>query len=232
MPYLFAAEHVGYRDEPGQPWEGTRGDWSDLEPELSRSLLPFPVSPLDYKHEGATDEATEAAPRRHRADSDSPPPLSEGYIPFLGVTQALQETQFLVNGSVYQLMSRFWVRPRDQRQPADPAVHATPFFVHKQWDNTSNVPVPPWASDASQIGETGWTVKTLQQAVRCVLHYARKRENALIAPDLRTWAQTMTPNSSGDSKHGWALSTPPRTSQRVAASTRNHVERFHWEAIY
>ncbi|KAJ6566499.1 hypothetical protein B0H19DRAFT_711305 [Mycena capillaripes] len=211
----------------GRGRAGTGPIWS---PSCRVVCSHFPLAPSTISMKGPPTRPPKL--RRHRADSDSPPPLSEGYIPFLGVTQALQETQFLVNGSVYQLMSRFWVRPRDQRQPADPAVHATPFFVHKQWDNTSNVPVPPWASDASQIGETGWTVKTLQQAVRCVLHYARKRENALIAPDLRTWAQTMTPNSSGDSKHGWALSTPPRTSQRVAASTRNHVERFHWEAIY
>ncbi|KAJ7468988.1 hypothetical protein FB451DRAFT_369460 [Mycena latifolia] len=230
MPFLFYPERVGYRDEPCQPWEGTRGDWYDLEPEVAARFLPFPDSPLDNKGQ---DVVSPAKPHPKRARSmDGLPELGHSYIPHLGVTQALRELQYTVieGSTVHQQIARFWVLPRNQL-PAE--AHVSPPFVRKQWDSQSDIPAPSWAR--IDTNSTAWKVLPLREAVRTVVHYACKRVNQENATDLQSWAYGMTPKSSAShSSDLWPLSTPPRTrkSLRPAKSTRPHAERFHYDAVF
>ncbi|KAJ7104824.1 hypothetical protein C8R44DRAFT_807135 [Mycena epipterygia] len=230
MPYLFFTERIGHRDEPCQPWEGTRGDWYDLEPHIAARFLPFPDSPLDNRGHQAAEEVEKS---RERAQSVSPlPELGQEYIPYLGISQALQETRYTIleGTTVHQKITRYWIRPRNSHPTGS---DASPSFVHKEWDSTSGSPAPVWTNIDTSMA--GWKVRTLQEAVHTVARYSRKPVNATIAPDIQEWVLEITPKASAtESGDEWALSTPPRTrkSRRIAESTRGRAERFHYEAVY
>ncbi|KAJ6619259.1 hypothetical protein B0H10DRAFT_2026692 [Mycena sp. CBHHK59/15] len=236
MPYLFPVERVGRRDEPCQPWEGTRGDWHDLEPELAGRLLPFPDSPLDAKGNQPPPSPQEHIPRRARSASPVPE-LGLGYIPYLAVSQALQQTSFaVVEGTgTHQMITRFWIRPRNQL-PA--ALHASPDFVRKVWVENPSSRTPSWTTIDTSM--ESWSIKTLRDAVRITVHCAKKYVNQSVATDLLDWAYKMTPSSSvaqesySASDEFWPLSTPRRTrkSCRIHKCTRVRAERVHWEAVY
>ncbi|KAJ7742183.1 hypothetical protein DFH07DRAFT_964704 [Mycena maculata] len=192
MPFLFYAERVGHRDEPCQPWEGTRGDWYDLSAEEARGLLPFPDSPLDNK--GNDPEATLTVDlETHREAHSKRVPIARTGPPLYSIPRDLAGSStnplYGDNGSWHYCTSAHDVFLGPAARPA--ACRSTsPFFVRTVWASSSGHPAPSWSTIDTDM--ECWSIQTLQFAVQSLCHYAHKPVNASIAADLEAWAIKMT----------------------------------------
>ncbi|KAJ7645363.1 hypothetical protein B0H17DRAFT_1216039 [Mycena rosella] len=161
MPYLFVAEKKGWRDDFGQPWEGTGEDYSELSPRMARLLLPFPESPLRYKNpeDEAAIKEEENLPSPAHSPSPEPRESRETHISHLTTRQVLLENsyRFYKASGIHYMDTCLWILPR--RNIAE-EFHHSPTFVRRKWREKSDGTRPDWV-----YYDSSYSIKALESEV-------------------------------------------------------------------
>ncbi|KAJ7053135.1 hypothetical protein C8F01DRAFT_1089779 [Mycena amicta] len=141
------------------------------------------------------DVTLASGPHKHRVhDWDIPPTtLGSHYMPWLGVTEALQQFSYRaildVDGAtIYRSFTRFWARPRSDTKQDSYNADRTVYVLRREWSSASIGPAPKWTT---RVGEKRWKIVTLQAAIETLCFYALQAENQSLVHKIEAWCERM-----------------------------------------
>ncbi|KAJ7287003.1 hypothetical protein C8J57DRAFT_1460457 [Mycena rebaudengoi] len=210
MPFLFPDEKVGYKDGPGQPWEGIGPDYYEFTPLIARRLHPFPDSPLRSKcPDMPPHELALPLKRRYKPPV---PKIDRSYVSFLTTRQVLVEHTYEYDKEMetHVMMVQYLIRPVDMI-PSN--FHTSPRFVCSFW-NINCGAKPQWVVDDAASVSVTHVVKDLESRVRVCAAYAKRLMNLAVPQSVESTTDVL-----------WPAMTPPRKTGG-GGSTRARADRI------